>query len=434
MPKPSLERRVLLGMVLAFGAGAGSLALSLYDTRDQLRRVVMNIQAREISAGFTMQSDPSTLPQSYAGGELSYTLYSPEGQALWFSDNLSRPRRLRQPMSPEPPLFQMPIRSGEVINMAAPLADGATLMVAKRDVLERQTIGQLLHTKMQQSLLILLPICLLAFALIYAMMRWTLKPVQDAARFAQNISSSNPQPIPTEKLPSEMQQLAQAANQALDKLTQALAHEKQLVADAAHELRTPLTVLDLRLQQARLDERPDWKSIDADMAYLRQLTSQLMLLARQERGLDSQQIEESSTTQLSRMVREVTASMLALFDEQGRPVEVQLIDGMQVRGNASLLSTAFRNVLENALFHGKGKVCITMRGDAESVYLTVADEGPGVSAELREQMFVRFHKGAQSSKGAGLGLAITRQIMRNLGGDARFLDQRHGQLELQFPR
>lgn len=434
MPKPSLERRVLLGMVLAFGAGAGSLALSLYDTRDQLRRVVMNIQAREISAGFTMQSDPSTLPQSYAGGELSYTLYSPEGQALWFSDNLSRPRRLRQPMSPEPPLFQMPIRSGEVINMAAPLADGATLMVAKRDVLERQTIGQLLHTKMQQSLLILLPICLLAFALIYAMMRWTLKPVQDAARFAQNISSINPQPIPTEKLPSEMQQLAQAANQALDKLTQALAHEKQLVADAAHELRTPLTVLDLRLQQARLDERPDWKSIDADMAYLRQLTSQLMLLARQERGLDSQQIEESSTTQLSRMVREVTASMLALFDEQGRQVEVQLIDGMQVRGNASLLNTAFRNVLENALFHGKGKVCVTMRGDAESVYLTVADEGPGVPIERREQMFVRFHKGAQSSKGAGLGLAITRQIMRNLGGDARFLDQRHGQLELQFPR
>ena len=434
MPKPSLERRVLLGMVLAFGAGAGSLALSLYDTRDQLRRVVMNIQAREISAGFTMQSDPATLPQSYAGGELSYTLYSPEGQALWFSDNLSRPRRLRQPMSPEPPLFQMPIRSGEVINMAAPLADGATLMVAKRDVLERQTIGQLLHTKMQQSLLILLPICLLAFALIYAMMRWTLKPVQDAARFAQNISSSNPQPIPTEKLPSEMQQLAQAANQALDKLTHALAHEKQLVADAAHELRTPLTVLDLRLQQARLDERPDWKNIDADMAYLRQLTSQLMLLARQERGLDSLQIEESSTTQLSRMVREVTASMLALFEAQGRQVEVQLIDGMQVRGNASLLNTAFRNVLENALFHGKGKVFVTMRSDAESVYLTVADEGLGVPAERREQMFVRFHKGTQSSKGAGLGLAITRQIMRNLGGDARFLDQRHGQLELQFPR
>ena len=75
-----------------------------------------------------------------------------------------------------------------------------------------------------------------------------------------------------------------------------------------------------------------------------------------------------------------------------------------------------------------------MRSDAESVYLTVVDQGLGVPAERREQMFVRFHKGTQSSKGAGLGLAITRQIMRNLGGDARFLDQLHGQLELQFPR
>ena len=433
MPKASLERRVLLGMVLAFGAGIGALALSLYDTRDQLRRAVMDIQAREISAGFTMQSDPASLPKVYAGDELSYTLYSPAGDVLWYSDNLSRPRRLRQPMSAQHPLFQLPIYSGEVINMAAPLTDGATLMVAKRDVLERQTIGQLLHAKMHQSLLILLPISLLAFALIYWMMRWTLKPVQDAARFAKQISASNPQPIPTAKLPSEMQQLAQAANQALENLAHALTHEKQLVADAAHELRTPLTVLDLRLQQARMDENPDWKSIDADMAYLRQLTSQLMLLARQERGLDSFQKENSSTTQLSRMVREVTASMLTLFEKQGRQVEVQLIDSIEVKGDTSLLQTAFINVLENALFHGQGAVGITMRcDDSDAVFLTVTDEGPGVPAKQHEQMFVRFHKGSQSSKGAGLGLAITRQILRNLGGDARFLDQPNGQIEMKF--
>lgn len=434
MPKPSLERRVLLGMVLAFSAGVGALALSLYDTRDQLRRAVMNIQAREISAGFSMASDPASLPKVYAGGELSYTLYSPAGDVLWYSDNLSHPRRLRQPIAAEHPLFQLPIYSGEVINMAAPLADGATLMVAKRDALERQTIGQLLHAKMHQSLMILLPVCLVAFALIYWMMRWTLKPVQDAARFAKQISPSNLQPIPTAKLPSEMQQLAHAANHALDNLAHALAHEKQLVADAAHELRTPLTVLDLRLQQARMDEHPDWKSIDADMAYLRQLTSQLMLLARQECVLESHQIEKTSTTQLSRMVREVTASMLTLFERLGRQVEVQLIDSVQVKGETSLLQTAFSNVLENALFHGQGKVVITMRiDDADAVaYLTVADEGPGISAEQREQVFVRFYKGSQSSKGAGLGLAITRQILRNLGGDARFLAQPAAQVELKF--
>ena len=435
MPARSLELRVLLGLTLAFAAGMGALALSLYDTRDQLRRVTMNIQAREISAGFTMGSDPASLPRSYAGGELSYTLYSPEGQVLWYSDNLQRPRRLRKPVSAEHlPLFSLPLRSGEVINVAAPLADGATLMVAKRDVLERQTIGLLLRAKLHQSLALLLPIGLLAFALVYAVMRWTLKPVQQAARFAQRISSDNPQPIPTAHLPSEMQQLAQAANQALDKLAHALAHEKQLVADAAHELRTPLTVLDLRLQQARLDPRPDWQAIDTDMGHLRQLTGQLMLLARQERGMDAAADMARAATPLSRVIRETVASLLPLLEAQERQIEVHIEDAVLARGDASLLQTAIRNVLENALFHGQGAIRVDMTAQGDHILVRVADEGPAMSTQQREQMFERFHKGVQSSRGAGLGLAITRQILRNAGGDARFLEADGCVLEMQFQR
>lgn len=433
MPARSLELRVMLGLTLAFAAGIGALALSLYDTRDQLRRVTMNLQAREISAGFTMLSDPASLPKSYAGGELSYTLYSPEGQVLWYSDNLQKPRRLRKPVSAEHlPLFSLPLRSGEVINVAAPLVDGATLMVAKRDVLERQSIGLLLQAKLHQSLALLLPIGLLAFALMYAVMRWTLKPVQQAARFAQRISSDNPQPIPTAQLPSEMQQLAQAANQALDKLAHALAHEKQLVADAAHELRTPLTVLDLRLQQARLEPRPDWLAIDADMGHLRQLTAQLMLLARQERGMDAQADMACAVTPLSRVIRETVASLLPLLEAQARQIEVHIEDAVQVRGDASLLQTAIRNVLENALFHGQGAIRVDMTEQGDRIFVRVADEGPAMSSFQREQMFVRFHKGVQSSRGAGLGLAITRQILRNAGGDARFVEADCCVLEMQF--
>jgi len=434
VPKHSLERRILLGIALAFAAGAGALALSLYDTRDQLRRAVISIQAQEISADFGMHGDPAALPRSYAGGELSYTLYSSSGQVLWFSDNLERPRRLRPPMTVgQWPLFRLPIRSGEVVNVAVPLADGTTLMVAKRDVVERELIGQLLRAKLRQSLIIVLPICLLCVGLIYWIMRWTLRPVQEASRLAQNISPDNPQPIPTAGLPREILPLMQAANQALEKLAQALEHEKRFVADAAHELRTPLTVLDLRLQQSRHDARPDWESIDADMAYLRRITGQLMLQARQESGVDLQDpAVASSSTQLSRLVREIVASMLPLFEAQARQVEAEIPDTVFVRGHAHLLQTAIRNVLENALFHGQGTVGLVMCGQDDTVYLTITDEGPGVPEDKHEEMFVRFRKGSQSSQGAGLGLAVTRQILRNLGGDVRFLDRPFGAIELQM--
>lgn len=435
MPSRSLAHRVLLGLTLAFVFGVGALALSLYDTRDQLRRATMGIQAREIAAGFTMQSDPATLPKSYAGGELSYTLYAPSGQVLWISDNLQSPRRLRQPsLAGNLPLFSWPIYSGEVVNVAAPLADGATLMVAKRDALERDTIGGLLHAKLLQSLAMWLPLCAVAFGLIYFTMRWTLKPVQAAARFAQGISSDNPQPIPTADLPREMLPLALAANMALEKLAHALANEKRLVADAAHELRTPLTVLDLRLQHAKGEPVPDWNAIDGDMAYLRQLTGQLMLLARQDRSQGRGEANSGhAVTPLSRTVREAVASLLPLSEAQSRSVDAQIADAIYVRGDASLMQTAIRNVCENALFHGQGTITVGMAVEEGTVRLTITDEGPGVPLALQEDMFIRFHKGAQNSKGAGLGLAITRQILRNMGGDARFSSAHPCVVELLFP-
>lgn len=417
----SLERRTLIGLTLAFAAGVGAVALSLYDTKDYVRRTVVAIQAQEIAAGFTMQSDPASLPRTYLGGEISYTLYSPTGEVLWFSEDLKRPRRLRPhpDQVPQRP-FRWPFYSGEVINVPAYLADGATLMVAKRDRLERQAIGALLQAKLMQSLALLVPIGLLAFALMYGMMRWTLRPVQAAARFAQGISPQNVQPIPTVGLPREMLALADAVNMAVENLAQALANEKRLVADAAHELRTPLTVLDLRLQKARAEVAPDWQAIDADMASLRRITGQLLLLARQDRSTGAGE-GASARTPLSRTVREIAASMLPLFEARGRALQVDIVDAVHCQGEPSLMRTAIGNVLENALYHGQGTVSILLSVSADRVCLRIEDQGPGIPGALQESMFTRFQKGSQSSQGAGLGLAITRKILRNAGGDARFV-------------
>src|SRR5690606_39065925 len=90
----SLEHRILMSLLLVLLLGFGSLALYLYDTRDELRRGIMFMQASEIAAGFTAASDVSELPSEYAGETLSYTLYAADGALLWHSDNLQRPRRL----------------------------------------------------------------------------------------------------------------------------------------------------------------------------------------------------------------------------------------------------------------------------------------------------------------------------------------------------
>lgn len=434
MKSPSLKGRIMLGLTLSFAAGAGVLALSLYDLRDQLRRVTVKIQAQEIARDFTMQSDPASLPRTHAGGELSYTLYSPSGEVMWFSENLKSPRRLRPGPDPQGfQFFQRPIYSGRVINVAAPLADGATLVVAKRDEWERQAIGELLQAKLLQSLVLLLPVGLIALWLIYLVMRWTLKPVQEAALLMQNMADDKAQTVPTAALPTELLPLAHAVNGSLEKLAQSLANEKKLVADAAHELRTPLTVLDLRLQKARAEATMDWNAIGNDLGYLRQVTDQLLLLARQDQDAVAGQARlDAPVTHLTRVAREVIAGMHTLFEGEARSIHVELIDAVHCPGDESLIRTAISNVLENALYHGKGAVTVAMTRTESAVHLTIADEGPGVPPQRQEAMFVRFNKGVPNSRGAGLGLAISRKILRNLEGDVRFLDGPCAAVELCF--
>ena len=423
MIKSSLRWRLLTAMLLVFALGFVNLAIYLYGTRDELRRAVVMIEAQVIADGFTVGSDPSTLPRQRTGGELSYTLYSAHGTRLWMSENLQRPRRLK-PFSDEMTWFRWSAFSGNVISVPVKLADGATLMVAKQDTLERKVIGDLLAARLRHSLVMMVPIGLLSLGLILWLLHWTLRPVRAAAKHARNIGPADPdQRIPLTDLPSEIRPLAAAANTALDRLAAAYTAERRFVADAAHELRTPLTVLDLRLQAGRRTGQPEWPSLDAEMRQMRRLVTQLLELARHE-GAGTEGNGMAQHTHLSRITREATAALLPLFEAGGRQIEVNIAEHCTCPGHPDQLREALINLLENALIHGAGTVRITLRQTNNELQLDVSDQGPGIPLAERENMFQRFRKGQQSSEGTGLGLAITRQIVQNAGGKVAFVEGR----------
>ena len=206
--------------------------------------------------------------------------------------------------------------------------------------------------------------------------------------------------------------------------------ERRLTADAAHELRTPLAVLSLRLQKARLGEA-DWPAIERDVTRLGRLVGQLMDLARREspaRG-DAAPAELN----LSRIVRQAAAQVLPLAEEAGRLLEVDAPDEVRVPGRADDLRDMMVNLLDNALVHGAGTISVAVRPHGERVVVEVSDEGAGVPEPLREEVFDRFRKGRAASPGAGLGLAIVRQVARDHGGDARFLPAPGGRVEVVLP-
>ncbi|PRB78984.1 HAMP domain-containing sensor histidine kinase [Pseudomonas sp. MYb185] len=428
----SLRARTLIALSLVFVLGFGISAMHIYGTRDELRRAVLLIQARAVSEGFTSDQALEGLPRYHAGGEMEYTLYAPDGQLLGYSDYMSRPRRLRTALlSRESSWWRWSPYGGASINAPVRLPDGAILMVSRNDQAERAMLDELLLDRLRHSLVLMLPLGLLCILLILLLLNWTLRPVRRAARLAQGIGPAAPtRRIPLQGLPGEFHPLAAAANCALDRLAHAYEAERRFIADAAHELRTPLTVLDLRLQDARRSGELDWPVLEAEMRQLRRLVGQLLELARQEGA--AERGGPTQHTNLSRLTREVTVSLLPLFEAQGRDIGARIEDGMLCRGNADELREVLVNLLDNALVHGSGRVQVSLCRSADGIRLEVADQGPGVPAAQQEAMFQRFRKGRQGSTGTGLGLAIVRGIVENAGGQVGFVAGRANALFVLF--
>jgi two-component system sensor histidine kinase QseC len=120
-------------------------------------------------------------------------------------------------------------------------------------------------------------------------------------------------------------------------------------------------------------------------------------------------------------VREAAALMLPLAEERGRPLEADIPQSVTLgAARADDLRDMVRNLIENALIHGAGKVSVgLMRGERGAIRLTVSDEGaPPADGDA---LFEEFRKGDGGSIGAGLGLAIVQQVAAAHGGAARFL-------------
>lgn len=271
-----------------------------------------------------------------------------------------------------------------------------------------------------QDLTVLLPFSLIMLVLIGLVTGWSLRPLRRASQEAAAVGPHDPTArISTANLPSELSPLVSAMNAALDRLTVAYEAERRFTADAAHELRTPLAILSLRLQRTRHDGAAiEWPAVEDDLSAMRQLIEGLLDLARKEATGKS-----SAMSNLSRTVREAAAGVEPLIRQARREMHVEVPDQLWIPGHVDDLRDVVRNLVKNALVHGRGVIGIRLiQQDDAAVLLDVSDEGPGIPVADREAMFGRFRKRSSSTVGSGLGLAIARAVVGAHGGHIGFVD------------
>lgn len=205
----------------------------------------------------------------------------------------------------------------------------------------------------------------------------------------------------------EVAQLAASFNGAASRIEELIGAHRLLLANASHELRTPLSRIRLGIEL--FEANPDAKTkagIARDIAELDDLIEEILLASRLDVAAAPPAVE--------------TVDLLALVAEECAHYDGCALDGVLVtiRGDARLLRRLVRNLLDNAQRHGKPPIRVELRRSGPQALLSVADAGDGIPPSEREHVFLPFHRLRGDRKGAGLGLALVRQIARLHGGDA----------------
>jgi two-component system, OmpR family, sensor histidine kinase MprB len=244
----------------------------------------------------------------------------------------------------------------------------------------------------------------------------TLAPVRRLTEAAERIAETGE---PSERVPvgghDELATLAASFNTMLAALEESLETQRRFVADASHELRTPLTSLQTNIDVLRGDVElaPDQRrrlldDLHRESQEMRALIAGLLELAR-----GGAQVEKAEF-QFDELVEDSLERARARFPEvswQSDGLEPTIVDGYRHR-----MERAVWNLLENAgKWSGDGSAVEVSLSGGE---LRVRDHGPGFAEEDRPLVFDRSYRSAaaRAMPGAGLGLAIVREVAEAHGG------------------
>ncbi|HSK48103.1 MAG TPA: HAMP domain-containing sensor histidine kinase, partial [Coriobacteriia bacterium] len=259
-------------------------------------------------------------------------------------------------------------------------------------------------------------------------MAWVLNLVDDLRKAADSIDAGRLD----ERLPGESEneigELARSINRLIERLQRRSEAQGRFVADASHELATPVAGIRGYTSILRAwggeDEKVREEAIDAidrESRRMARLSSDLLNLLHADQGL----VLKSERLDLNVLVRERLATTASRYLDK----DIEFIgpdeESLVMVGDADRIEDVLSILLDNA---GKytpqhGQVVVTTARRRDTVVITVSDSGEGITEEDVPHVFDRFFRSdkarAEGESGFGLGLAIAKTIIDNMGGDIR---------------
>ena len=283
-------------------------------------------------------------------------------------------------------------------------------------------IGQAsaIETVIQISFVILPFFLILSAIGGYIITKNAFTPIEKIRRIAEKINEGNDlsQRINLGKGDDELHTLANTFDVMFDRLQTSFENEVQFTSDVSHELRTPITVI---LTQAEYgkgyissveEAQKSFGIIEKEGQKMSKLVSQLLTLARMERGRQKLNLENINLSELIEMTVE-TQTLSA--KSKNIKIITKIMPEIYANIDEMMIMRVFTNLISNAISYGKqnGTVIVELFLKEDKIISKISDDGIGISEDKLDKIWLRFYQVDPSKNGdnSGLGLSMVKKIV-----------------------
>jgi two-component system, OmpR family, sensor histidine kinase BaeS len=264
---------------------------------------------------------------------------------------------------------------------------------------------------------------LASVGLAIALARMLARPLAEIGEAARRIADGDYAARVPREGPEEFKSLADSFNQMAAALERQEEMRRDFIANAAHELRTPLTNLQGYLEALRdgviTADRATYESLHEEADRLVRLSRSLDALAEGDAGTSPARVVELDLASAIRSAIDLAAPSA---ERAGLRVEADVPAALPARADPDRLAQVLANLLTNAVHYTPAGGLISVRAERRpgDVLVSVANTGDGIPAEDLDRVFERFYRVEKSRDrgrgGAGIGLAIVKQLVESFGG------------------
>lgn len=279
-----------------------------------------------------------------------------------------------------------------------------------------------------KSIFITMVIAIIGSTLTYFVVGFSLKPLKQLEKKIEDIEANDlHEPIMLNSRNCEIAHLADSFNKMLKRLDKTFSAQKQFAANAAHELRTPIAIVKTNIEVFQKQPDPTITDYEEVLERIENQTDRLSdVIATLLQMTETQTASKTDHISLADISEEVICDLTQLAIDRHVKL-IQLPGDASIMGNDILIYRAIFNLVENAIKYNQanGTVSIQIIAEKEFAKILISDSGIGIESAKQEQVFDPFFRVDSSRNravgGAGLGLALVREIAKRHGGDVRIL-------------